>query len=80
MFLLRDAGIYRYCMVTAQQGPSTGSTFSTPISVLKGTHTMLYAQHKTLTAENTFKPHYMDILTILLYSYDRIHTHSFTWW
>jgi hypothetical protein len=22
----------------------------------------------------------MDILTILLYSYDRIHTHSFTWW
>jgi hypothetical protein len=39
-------------MVTAHQGLSTGSIFSPPISVLKGTHTMLDAEHKTLTGEN----------------------------
>jgi len=47
-------------MVTAHHGPSTASIFSSPISVLKGTHKMLDAQHKTLTGKKTFTSHYMD--------------------
>lgn len=46
-------------MVTAHEGPSTGSIFFPPISVLKGTHTMLDAQHKTLTGEETFTSPYV---------------------